>query len=113
MTTRHVPCPTCATRGDVRRMTGDDQFIEVFVDTPLEVCEQRDHKGLYAKARRGEIKGFTDIDDPYEAPVHPEIRLDTVDQTAEENAKIIFDYLIQQGFIRAPEHEAPVAAGKN
>jgi len=105
--------PYRATRGDVRRMTGDDQFIEVFVDTPLEVCEQRDHKGLYAKARRGEIKGFTGIDDPYEAPIHPEIRLDTVNHTAEENAKIILDYVIEQGFIRVPEHEAAVAAGKD
>jgi sulfate adenylyltransferase len=105
--------PYRATRGDVRRMTGDDQFIEVFVDTPLEICEQRDHKGLYAKARRGEIKGFTGIDDPYEAPIHPEIRLDTVNKTPEENAKIILDYVIEQGFIRAPEHEAAVAVGKN
>jgi sulfate adenylyltransferase len=105
--------PYRATRGDVRRMTGDNQFIEVFVDTPLEVCEQRDHKGLYAKARRGEIKGFTGIDDPYEAPIHPEIRLDTVNQTPEENAKIILDYVIDQGFIRSPEHEAAVAVGKD
>jgi len=50
-------------------------FVEVFVDTPLDVCEARDPKGLYAKARAGEIKGFTGIDDPYEAPVHPDLRL--------------------------------------
>ena len=98
--------PYRATRGDVRRMTGDDQFVEVFVDTPLEVCEQRDHKGLYAKARRGEIKGFTGIDDPYEAPIHPEIRLDTVNKPPEENAQIILDYLVEQGFIKAPEQGA-------
>ena len=54
-------------------------FMEVFVDTPLEVCEQRDTKGLYAKARRGEIKGFTGIDSPFEAPDHAEIRITTVD----------------------------------
>ena len=53
----------------------------MFVDTPLEVCEQRDIKGLYAKARAGEIKGFTGIDDPYEAPIEPEIRLDTVSKS--------------------------------
>jgi len=105
--------PYRATRGDVRRMTGDDQFIEVFVDTPLEVCEQRDHKGLYAKARRGEIKGFTGIDDPYEAPLHPEISLDTVNYTPEENAKIILDYLIEQGFIREPERQVQVTRGKD
>ena len=105
--------PYRATRGDVRRMVGEDRFIEVFVDTPLEVCEQRDHKGLYAKARRGEIKGFTGIDDPYEPPLHPEIRLDTVNHSPEENARIILDYLIEQGFIRAPEREIQVTAGKN
>ncbi len=94
--------PYRATRDDVRRMVGADRFVEVFVDTPLEVCEQRDHKGLYAKARRGEIKGFTGIDDPYEPPLNPEIRLDTVNHTAEENARMILDYLIEKGFVRKP-----------
>jgi adenylylsulfate kinase len=56
-------------------MAGDD-FIEIFVDTPLEVCESRDPKGLYKRARKGEIKGFTGIDDPYEAPEKPELVLD-------------------------------------
>jgi len=59
--------PYRATRNDVRNMVGKGHYVEVFVNTPLEVCEQRDAKGLYAKARRGEIKGFTGIDDPYEA----------------------------------------------
>jgi sulfate adenylyltransferase len=81
-------------------MVGTDRFVEVFVDTPLEVCEQRDVKGLYAKARRGELRGFTGIDDPYEPPENPEIRLDTVNYTPEENARIILDYLIERGFIR-------------
>lgn len=105
--------PYRATRGDVRRMVGSDQFIEVFVDTPLEVCEQRDHKGLYAKARRGEIKGFTGIDDPYEAPLHPEIRLDTVNHSAEENARMILNYLIEQGFVRTAEREVLVTGRKS
>ena len=74
--------PYRATRDDVRNMVGADRFIEVFVDTPLEVCEQRDSKGMYAKARRGEIKDFTGIDDPYEAPENPEITLDTVAHSA-------------------------------
>ncbi len=74
--------PYRATRNDVRNMVGNDNYIEVFVDTPLEVCEERDVKGLYAKARRGEIKGFTGIDDPYEPPLHAEIVLDTVNQHA-------------------------------
>ncbi|MFA9407063.1 MAG: adenylyl-sulfate kinase, partial [Anaerolineales bacterium] len=77
-----------------------DHYIEIFVDTPLEICEERDMKGLYAKARRGEIKGFTGIDDPYEAPNHPEIRLDTVNHTPEENALIILQYLQDKGFVR-------------
>ena len=96
--------PYRATRNDVRNMVGTDQFVEVFVDTPLEVCEQRDHKGLYAKARRGEIKGFTGIDDPYEPPINPEVTLDTVAQTPEENARLIVDLVANRGFIR-PETE--------
>jgi sulfate adenylyltransferase len=92
--------PYRATRHDVRNMVDKDYFVEVFVDTPLEVCEQRDAKGLYAKARRGEIKGFTGIDDPYEPPLHAEITLDTVTYTPEENAHLILNYLIREGFIR-------------
>jgi sulfate adenylyltransferase len=92
--------PYRATRNDVRNMVGEDHFIEVFVDTPLAVCEERDMKGLYAKARRGEIKGFTGVDDPYEVPQHAEITLDTVAHTPEENARVILDYLIRQGFVR-------------
>ncbi len=92
--------PYRATRNDVRNMTEKDRFIEVFVDTPLEVCEQRDKKGMYAAARRGDIKGFTGIDDPYEAPQHPEITLNTVTHTPEENARLIMDYLVKEGFVR-------------
>ncbi len=92
--------PYRATRNEVRAMMKDDQFIEVFVDTPLEVCEQRDTKGLYAKARRGEIKGFTGIDDPYEPPLAPEVRLETTKTTPEENAQKIFDSLISRQIIR-------------
>jgi sulfate adenylyltransferase len=93
--------PYLATRNEVRNMVGPDHFIEVFVDTPLEVCEQRDAKGMYAKARRGEITGFTGIDDPYEPPTHPEIALDTVAQTPEQNARDILAYLSERGFVRA------------
>ena len=70
------------------------------MDTPLEVCEQRDVKGLYAKARRGEIKGFTGVDDPYESPRDPEITLDTVQFTPDQNARQIIAYLEGQGFLR-------------
>lgn len=93
--------PYRATRSDVRNLVGSDHFIEVFVDTPLEVCEARDTKGMYAKARRGEIKDFTGIDDPYEPPEHPELTLDTVTHTPEENASRIVQYLLQRGFVRA------------
>ncbi len=102
--------PYRATRNDVRNMVGKDHFVEVFVDTPLAVCEQRDYKGMYAKARRGEIKGFTGIDDPYEPPENPEIVLDTVRHTPEENAHIILNYLIDQGLVRVAERSLPVEA---
>jgi sulfate adenylyltransferase len=91
--------PYRATRDEVRAMVGADNFIEVFVDTPLEVCEERDVKGMYAKARRGEITGFTGIDDPYEPPVKPELTLNTVGCSAEENAQAIVTRLRTGGFI--------------
>lgn len=93
--------PYRATRAEVRKMVGNDHFIEVFVDTPLEVCEQRDVKGMYARARRGELTTFTGIDDPYEPPINPEISLDTVHANVEENAARIIAYLEQQGFVSA------------
>jgi bifunctional enzyme CysN/CysC len=68
-------------------------FVEVFVDTPLELCEARDPKGLYAKARAGEIIGFTGIDDPYEAPSSPELRLTPEDGDAEEQASRVLALL--------------------
>jgi sulfate adenylyltransferase len=92
--------PYRAARNECRKMVGEDHFIEVFVDTPLNVCEDRDVKGLYARARRGEIKGFTGIDDPYEPPRNPEITLDTVKYSPEENARIIITYLEDGGFIK-------------
>jgi sulfate adenylyltransferase len=92
--------PYRATRNDVRNMFGDDNYIEIFVDTPLAICEQRDTKGMYARARRGEIQGFTGIDDPYEAPRHPEMQVDTTQYTAEENAHMILNLLIERGFVR-------------
>jgi len=103
--TRHGGSVICAaispyqkTRNEARKMVGEN-FIEVYVDTPLEVCEARDVKGLYAKARRGEIKGFTGIDDPYEAPQNPEIAVNTVDHTPEENAHLIIQYLEDKGLL--------------
>jgi sulfate adenylyltransferase len=92
--------PYTATRNTVRSMVGGDAFLEVFVDTPLDVCASRDEKGLYAKAMRGEIRGFTGVDDPYERPAAPELTLNTVDATAEENAWAIVAMLRERGFVR-------------
>jgi len=85
-------------RDHVRAALGGD-FIEVFVDAPLEVCEQRDPKGLYKKARAGEIKGFTGIDDPYEAPLKPELVLDSAKKTADALAADVLAYLRKSGKI--------------
>ena len=93
--------PYRATRESVRAMVGAERFIEVFVDAPLEVCESRDAKGMYAHARRGVIRGFTGIDDPYEAPLAPEIVLDAVRVDAEANARQIAAMLRERGYLRA------------
>ncbi len=104
--TRHHGVVICAAispyrsiRDECRKMIGENKFIEVYVDTPIEVCEQRDVKGMYQKARKGEITGFTGVDDPYEPPVNPQIRLDTVSHMPEENALEIIGYLKQQGYL--------------
>jgi sulfate adenylyltransferase len=93
--------PYRAARNEVRKMVGEDRFILVYVDTPIEVCEQRDTKGMYGRARRGEVKGFTGIDDPYELPLRPDITLDTQLTSPEENAKKIMEHLEQRGFLLA------------
>jgi sulfate adenylyltransferase len=115
---RHGGVTVCAaispyrdTRSEVRSMVGSDRFIEVFVNTPLEVCEQRDPKGMYARARRGEIQGFTGIDDPYEPPLGAEITLDTVSHLPAEGARLILDYLVGRGFVRPPG-KRPRRAGR-
>jgi len=72
----------------------DLRFVEVFVDTPLEVCERRDPKGMYAKARAGEIKGFTGIDDPYEIPSSPEVHLKPNHGTPQQQAEIVLEVLL-------------------
>jgi len=85
--------PFRAERHMVRRMLPEGEFIEIFVDTPLAEAEKRDAKGLYAKARAGEIKNFTGIDSPYEAPEKPEIHIDTTQLTAEQAADRIVEEL--------------------
>jgi sulfate adenylyltransferase len=89
--------PYEATRNLVRDMVGHDAFVLVHVATPLAVCEQRDVKGLYAMARRGEIKGLTGVDDPYEPPASPDISLTTIDCDAEECAGRVARLLAQRG----------------
>lgn len=91
--------PYRAARNAVRNMVGEN-FVEIYVSTPLEICERRDAKGMYEKARRGEIKNFTGIDDPYESPLKPEITLDTVGNSAAENARQVLEFLIDKNFIR-------------
>jgi len=89
-------------RDEARKKMGD-RFIEVYTQAPLEVCEERDVKGLYAKARAGEIKEFTGISDPYEPPENPEILIHTDKQSPEESAQQILDYLEGRDLIPAAE----------
>lgn len=88
-------------RDAVRVLVNEGEFIEVFVDTPLEVCESRDPKGLYQKARKGEIPNFTGISSPYEAPLHPEIHLYTNTQNIESSVNDIIHYLQKENYIHA------------
>jgi sulfate adenylyltransferase len=92
--------PYRATRNEIRNIVGQDHFVEVFVDAPLEVCKQRDPKGLYSRVRRGELTGVSGIDLPYEAPRHSEIVLDTVKSSVEENARCVIDFLSARGFLQ-------------
>ncbi len=103
---RHNGVAICAaispyriTRAECRAMVGDGQFLEVFVDTPIEVCESRDTKGMYALARAGKLKGFTGVDDPYEPPEHPEVRITTTVDMALKNAEKIVAELTSRGFL--------------
>ncbi len=84
-------------RDEARAMIKD--FVEVFADAPIEVCEERDVKGLYKKARAGEIKGFTGVDDPYEAPLSPEVVCDTASESVEESAQKVVDKLVELKFL--------------
>jgi len=92
-------------RGDrdrVRGLMGPGEFIEVFVDTPLEICEARDPKGLYKKARAGEISNFTGLDAPYEVPENPEVHLETANLSVDEAAAQVIRYLDQQNILGEP-----------
>lgn len=91
--------PFKADRAFCRELLEDNEFVEVFVDVPLEVCEQRDPKGLYKKARAGDIKHFTGLDSPYQAPESPEIHLQVTDESAEAVTELLFNQLVEKGFI--------------
>ena len=86
--------PTRSIRQMAKEIIGPDDFIEVFINTPLEVCEARDVKGLYKKARKGEIKGFTGIDAPYEAPLQADIEIKTKDLTIEESVNLLYEHIL-------------------
>ena len=86
-------------RDSAREIIGNEDFIEVFVSADLSVCEERDTKGLYKKARAGEIKGFTGIDAPYEEPINPELVVETDKNDIEACAQIVVEYLVKEGII--------------
>lgn len=91
--------PFISDRTQIREQLHEDQFLEVFIDTPLEVCEQRDPKGLYKKARAGEIKHFTGIDSEYQAPINAEIHVQTANKSIEECAEKIVSVLMNKEYI--------------
>ncbi len=91
--------PFASERRMARSLLEEGEFVEVFVDTPLALAEERDPKGLYKKARAGELKNFTGIDAPYEQPEHPELRLDTAALSPEESAQAVVSYLEEHGVL--------------
>ncbi len=86
--------PTIEIRSLAKEIVGEDDFLEVFINTPLEICEQRDVKGLYQKARKGEIKDFTGIDSPFEAPIQPDLEIKTASQTIEESTEELYNFIL-------------------
>ncbi len=92
--------PYIEDRKNVRKLLGDGEFIEVYVKCPVEVCEGRDTKGLYKKARAGEVKDFTGISAPYEEPLNPEITIDSSKLSIEESTRVILNYLEEKGYVR-------------
>jgi adenylylsulfate kinase len=93
-------------RESVRSIVEDDEFVEIYVKCSLDVCEQRDVKGFYKKAREGIIKNFTGIDDPYEEPEHPEIIVETDKMTVEKSVEKIMNYLEEKGYINKWKEES-------
>ena len=95
--------PYRSTRAEVRSLIGDNNFIEVYADCPIEICATRDGKvEMYEKARRGEIKEFTGVSDPYEAPQQPDVHVRTNTETADESAQHVLDHLAERSLLREP-----------
>jgi adenylylsulfate kinase len=94
--------PFRADRDAARAVIGAERFVEVFLDVPLDVCEQRDPKGLYRKVRAGEIAEFTGVSSPYEAPLDPEITVPTAELSVDDCARRAIDWLDEQGFLGSP-----------
>jgi bifunctional enzyme CysN/CysC len=93
--------PFRSERRMARTLFGEGEFVEVFVDTPLHVAESRDPKGLYGKARRGDLKNFTGVDSPYEVPEHADLRLDTTRLSAEDSALAVLTHLERAGIVQS------------
>ena len=87
-------------RDNVRKLLKDGEFVEVYIKCPIDVCEQRDTKGLYKKARAGEVKEFTGISAPYEEPLNPELTIDTSTMTVDESTRAIVQHLEQKGYVK-------------
>ena len=87
-------------RDAVRKLLNEGEFIEVYVKCPLDVCEERDTKGLYKKARVGEVKDFTGISAPYEEPHNPELTIDTSRLSVEESTRVVLNYLEEKGYVK-------------
>lgn len=96
--------PFRSDRKIVRDLVENGEFIEVFIDTPLEICEQRDPKGLYQKARKGKIPAFTGISSPYQHPVSPDIHIQTAHCSIEKSVQMIISYLKEKGYLDASTH---------
>jgi bifunctional enzyme CysN/CysC len=102
--------PFRSERDMARQLVAPDEFVEIFVDTPLEVCEQRDPKGLYKKARRGELPNFTGLDSPYEAPSDAELTVDALNNSAEDLADHIIHFMQRRGMLKLAKQKQVTTA---
>jgi adenylylsulfate kinase len=92
--------PTVEIRAFAKEIIGNDDFLEIYINTPLEVCEKRDVKGLYKKARTGALKNFTGVDSPYEPPIAPDLEIKTIENSIEESTDILLDFISQKMLLK-------------